>query len=151
MFSLYPCVRSSSAVCVAAAQPWVVKGTVCLHWKREGHPASHRSYWIHFSFQQNKEIPVTESWLSTKVWMCLSSFLCTALHSSKFGLLLRNLSCPGRAENRAVDNCSSLLGIQVTYLAILGVSFPDHPLLLWKRDQTHPWSSHVALANSDLR
>lgn len=105
---------------------------------------------VPLKLQQNKEIPTPASWLSTEAGICVFPPVSAQLSSQVGDLLLLNLSWPGWAEDRAVGSQSSLLGILVSDMAFLAVSFLDNPLLLSERHLTHPPSSHVDVANSEL-
>lgn len=86
---------------------------------------------VPLKLQQNKEIPTPASWLSTEAGICVFPPVSALLSSQVRDLLLLNLSWPGWAEDRAVGSQSSLLGILVSAVAFLAVSFlwgPSPPL-----------------------
>lgn len=85
-----------------------------------------------------------------QIWICVFPLLsAAALCPSQLQSVAAKPQLCGESREQSEGQPSSLLGI-LSGLAFLGISFPDHPLLLRESYQTHPQPSHSALVNLDL-
>lgn len=151
MIDLYSWVESSSKVCVVARLTWSSKKDHAFELDAGRKFCIIPVLFLSLKCQQNKEIPGPESWLSAEVWICF--FRPFPVQPS----VLLSLGCvmtkPQLCRVHREQSCGQTwlpVGDPVSDLAFVGFSFPDYPLLLWKRYRTHPEPSHIALANLDL-